>query len=461
MFFKQIYNRPLSQYSYLIACEKTKEALLIDPVRLLDVYEKVAEEEGLTITGVTETHIHADYASGLRDAAAYFDAVPYVSAAGEDDKWAYQNMPDSTIYLKDGDSITVGEQIHLQVLSTPGHTPESLSFVLTDKGARSIVPMGIFTGDFLFVSDIGRPDLLEKTDPEDESSREAAADMFESVQKMGDYRCFMQIWPGHGAGSPCGKAIGKVPITTLGYERRNNRAFKLKDKKEKFIDELLEGQPEPPTYFAQMKKVNQEGLLPPFQLRNIPLAQENGFSGQIFDLRPREDFAKGFIKEAVNIPYNDRFLNFMGWFIDYEEPMAVIANPADIDAIQRYLALIGYDQLACLLPADQIDAYLNASYEWISPQEFLALEEDDLQVLDVRDETEWEEGHVPGAVNRHFGLLADEELDLNPKEPVYVYCQSGVRTGIAASVLSGLGYADIYSIEGGYNLLEKELQEID
>lgn len=454
MFFKQFYNKKLSQYSYLVGCEKTKEALLIDPLRLLEDYEKTAQEEGLKITAVTETHIHADYASGLRDAADYFEATAYISDEG-DDRWQYKNMPESTVYLMEGDILTVGEEVLLQVISTPGHTPESLSFVLTDKGVKSVVPMGIFTGDFLFVADVGRPDFLEKTNPEDSRSQTAAQNMYESVQRMGDYRCFMQIWPGHGAGSPCGKAIGKVPITTLGYERRNNWSFKLKGEEE-FIQELLDGQTEPPTYFSHMKKINQEGL-PAFRIKNIPLAREDGFSGQIFDLRPRDEFATGFIKEAINIPYNDRFLKFMGWFVDYEEPMTVIANPDDIQSIQKDLALIGYDKVAFIVPVNQIDAYLNASYQTIEADDFLDLE-GDLQVLDVRDPKEWEKGHLPGAQNSHFGLLEEAELDFDPKKAVYVHCQSGVRSAIAASVLRARGYENIFNIEGGYAALEKELE---
>lgn len=459
MFFKQFYNKKLSHYSYLIGCENTKEALLIDPLRLLKDYEKTSQEEGLTIIAVTETHIHADYASGLRDAADYFEATAYVSDEG-DDTWKYKNMPDATVYLKDGDMLMVGEQILLKVISTPGHTPESLSFVLTDKGVKSVVPIGIFTGDFLFVSDVGRPDLLKKTSPEDLTSQAAAQDMYESIQKMGDYRCFMQIWPGHGAGSPCGKAIGSVPISTLGYERRNNWALKLKDK-DKFIKELLDGQAEPPTHFAHMKKINQEGLLLPFHVRNIPLAREKDSSEQIFDLRPRQEFATGFIKEAINIPYNEKFLKFMGWFIDYDKPMTLIANPDEMESIQKDLALIGYDKVAFMIPANQVDAYLNASYEEIEAADFLDLLDvkEDLQVLDVRDQTEWERGHLPEALNIHFGLLEKAEVDLDPDKPVYMHCQSGVRSAIAASVLSSRGYKDLYNIEGGYAAIEKELEK--
>lgn len=454
MFFKQFYNKKLSHYSYLIGCEKTSEALLIDPLRLLEDYEKTCQEEGLTITAVTETHIHADYASGLRDAADYFEATAYVSDEG-DDNWKYKNMPDSTVYLKDGDILTVGEEILVQAVATPGHTPESLSFALTDKGIGSVVPMGIFTGDFLFVADIGRPDLLEKTSSQASSNQAAAKDMYDSIQKMGNYRCFMQIWPGHGAGSPCGKAIGKIPLSTLGYERRNNWAFKIKEE-EAFIEELLEGQAEPPTYFAHMKKINQDGL-PPFHKSHVPVADEEGFSGQIFDLRPREEFSKGFLKKAINIPYNDKFLNFMGWLIDYDEPMTVIADPDKIEQIQEDLALIGYDQLAFIVPDNQVDAYLDASYPTVEAADFLDLEED-VQVLDVRDRTEWERGHLEQAENIHFGHLEEADLDLDPDEPVYIHCQSGVRSAIAASVLIGRGYEHIYNIKGGYSALKKELE---
>ncbi|MCC5890649.1 MAG: MBL fold metallo-hydrolase, partial [Alkalibacterium sp.] len=160
MYFKSFFDKPLAQMAYLVGCQQTGEAIIIDPLRELDEYIKAAEDEGLRITHAAETHIHADFASGLRDVHRKLGAKLYVSDLGGDD-WKYQNMPDDTVYLTEGDTIEVGN-VTLDVIFTPGHTPESISFLLTDKGGGSSVPMGIFTGDFLFVGDVGRPDLLEE-----------------------------------------------------------------------------------------------------------------------------------------------------------------------------------------------------------------------------------------------------------------------------------------------------------
>src|SRR5699024_10127877 len=186
-----------------------------------------------------------------------FNATAYVSDEGDED-WKYENMPENTVYLKDGGVINVGN-VELKVIHTPGHTPESISFVLTDRGAGSDEPMGIFTGDFLFVGDIGRADLLEEAADMEGTTEEGAKAMVESLRKMVGDPEFMQVGPGHGAGSACGKSLGAVPLSTLGYELWNNWVFDCDDR-EAFIKELTSDQPEPPSYFAQMKKVNKEGL---------------------------------------------------------------------------------------------------------------------------------------------------------------------------------------------------------
>src|SRR5699024_8863383 len=223
--------------------------------------------------------------------------------------------------------------VELKVIHTPGHTPESISFVLTDLGGGSTEPMGIFTGDFMFVGDIGRPDLLEEAANMKGTTEEGADAMFGSLQKMADYPDFMQVWPGHGAGSACGKSLGAVPLSTLGYERQNNWVFNYDDK-EAFITELTSDQPEPPNYFAQMKKVNKEGL-PEFNVREVEVAGPETLSGQVFDLRSKEIFKQGFMKGSINVPYNGKFLQFAGWYINYNEPMTVIANPEDSQSIQE------------------------------------------------------------------------------------------------------------------------------
>ena len=445
MFFKQFFDKKLAQTSYMVACQKTQEAIIIDPKRVIDEYQEVAEAEGFNITQVAETHIHADFASGLRDASQRFNATAYVSDEG-DENWKYENMPEDTVYLKDGDIINVGN-VELKVIHTPGHTPESISFVLVDRGGGSDEPMGIFTGDFIFVGDIGRPDLLEEAAKMEGTTEEGANAMFDSLKKMNDYPDFMQVWPGHGAGSACGKSLGAVPLSTLGYERKNNWVFAYEDK-DAFIKELTSDQPEPPSYFAQMKKVNKEGL-PEFKVKEVEIGTPDTLPGQLFDLRSKEEFKKGFKKGAINIPYNDKFLQFAGWYIDYGQPMTVIANPEDSRTLQEDLASIGFDNLKLIVPADKADKYFDDSYENVSPED-LVKNYEDKHILDVRSTSEYKEGNVENAHHVHFGHLDEKEVPFSTDDTIYVHCQSGVRSAIAMSVLKARGFDNVVNIEKGY-----------
>lgn len=445
MFFKQFYDQKLAQTSYMVACQQTKEAIIIDPKRVLDEYAEVAEAEGFNITQATETHIHADFASGLRNAARRFNAKLYVSDAGGPD-WEYGDVPENTAFLKEGDVIKVGK-VELEVVHTPGHTPESISFVLTDRGGGSDEPMGIFTGDFLFVGDIGRPDLLEESAKMEGATEEGANAMFESLNKMRAYPEFMQVWPGHGAGSACGKSLGAVPISTLGYELSNNWVFEYEDKKA-FIKELTSDQPEPPSYFAQMKKVNKEGL-PEFKVRDVAVGIPDRLPGQLFDLRSKEEFKKGFKKGAINIPYNRKFPQFAGWFINYDEPMTVIADPAVSQDLQEDLASIGFDDLQLIVPVNQAEKYFDDSYDNIRPEQLIE-NYNDKYILDVRSTAEHKESSLDNAHHLHFGHLDEKEVPFDREDTIYVHCQSGVRSAIAMSTLKARGFDNAVNIEKGY-----------
>ncbi|MFC3419424.1 rhodanese-like domain-containing protein [Salinicoccus hispanicus] len=452
MFFKQFYDQKLSQTSYMIACQKTKEAIIIDPKRVLDEYAQVAESEGFTITLATETHIHADFASGLRDTGRRFNAKIMVSDEG-DENWKYSNMPEGTEYLKDGDKIKIGS-VELEVVHTPGHTPESVSFVLTDRGAGSEEPMGMFTGDFLFVCDIGRPDLLEEAAGMEGATEEGADAMFDSLKKLHAYPGFMQIWPGHGAGSACGKSLGAVPLSTLGYERKNNWVFKYEDK-EAFIQELTSDQPEPPSYFSQMKRINRDGLSE-FKLKEVEVGSPDVISGQIFDLRNKEDFRKGFRKGSINVPYSSKFLQFAGWYIDYDAPMTVIANPGDGKTLQEDLASIGFDNLQLIVPIEDADRYYDDTYENLSP-ELLVQNHENKIILDVRSTSEYKSGHLDNSYHIHFGHLDEKDLPFSKDDTIYVHCQSGVRSAIALSVLKARGYENAVNVEKGYIGIKKAI----
>ena len=256
MFFKRFYDDSLAQASYMIGCQRTGEALVVDPNRDVAQYIDAARNENLRITQVTETHIHADFVSGARELAAQTGAQLLLSAEGGAD-WQYAYAADAGArLLRDGDTFTIGN-ILVEVLHTPGHTPEHLSFLVTD-GPASREPWGILTGDFVFVGDVGRPDLLERAAGHANTMEAAGRALFRSLARFLALPDHVQVWPGHGAGSACGKALGAVASSTVGYEKLSNWALATMTEDE-FVQSVLEGQPEPPLYFAQMKRINKTG----------------------------------------------------------------------------------------------------------------------------------------------------------------------------------------------------------
>ncbi|MCC5896138.1 MAG: MBL fold metallo-hydrolase [Alkalibacterium sp.] len=452
MYFKSFFNKPLAQMAYLVGCQQTGEAIIIDPLRDIEAYVKDAEAEGLKITHAAETHIHADFASGTRDVNRKLGATLYVSNMGGDD-WAYKNMPDDTVYLNDGDTINVGN-IQLKVLFTPGHTPESISFLLTDKGGGASTPMGLFTGDFLFVGDVGRPDLLESAAKTKGTTESGAEDMFQSVKKSEDLPDYLQIWPGHGAGSACGKSLGAVPMTTLGYEKENNWAYQI-DNEDAFKKELTTDQPEPPSYFAEMKKINKEDVPLAGDTRVYPLSLSD-LTDLVIDLRAKEVYQSSHIKGTLNIPMNDKFSSYIGWFVDYEHELTLIGTKEDADEAAHQLQQIGYDKVKGYLPSEDIENPVSSLT--IEADDFLELnKKENLAILDVRNKSEWEEGHLKNAKRVLLGNLLEEDIPYDKEEPLFVHCESGVRSGIALGALEKRGFNRVINIKDGYGALREKM----
>ncbi|MCD8778012.1 persulfide dioxygenase-sulfurtransferase CstB [Mammaliicoccus sciuri] len=444
MFFKQFYDNHLSQASYLVGCQRTGEAIIIDPVRDLTKYMEVADSSGFKITQAAETHIHADFASGIRDVAARLNANIYVSGEG-DDQLSYKNMPEHTNFVKNQDIIQVGN-IKLEVLHTPGHTPESISFLLTDEGGGSSVPMGLFSGDFIFVGDIGRPDLLEKSVQMEGTTEIGAKQMYQSIEGVKDLPDYIQIWPGHGAGSPCGKALGAIPMSTLGYEKINNWAFNVTDES-KFVETLTSNQPAPPHHFAQMKKINQFGMNM-YQPYNVFPSLDNVRIA--FDLRSKEAFHGGHTEGTINIPYNKNFINQIGWYLDYENSIDLIGDKSTVEQATHTLQLIGFDNVAGYrLPKSEILTQSIHSVDMTGKEEY---------ILDVRNEEEWNNGHLDQAVNIPHGKLLNENIPFNKEDKIYVHCQSGVRSSIAVGILENKGFENVVNIREGYQDLPESLK---
>jgi hydroxyacylglutathione hydrolase len=467
MLLKYYFYPKLAHASYLIGCQETKEAIVIDPSRDLEPYLKTAEEEGMAIIAGAETHIHADYASGMRELSARTGAKLYLSGTGGAD-WQYtfagtNSHPHQTV--SDGDTFHVGN-IRFQVFAVPGHTPEHIAFQLTDcKSADE--PMGVFTGDFIFVGDVGRTDLLEKAAGMAGTMEMGARQMLQSLAGFRALPDYLQIWPGHGAGSACGKALGAVPTTTLGYEKRFNWAFRT-DEESAFVHELLSGQPEPPKYFAVMKRVNKEGppilggMPEPDQLpaeQITPLLQ----SGAMFvDVRPREAFAAAHVPGTINIPLNNDFPNWAGWLIPYDKPYYLIADPSQIEEAVHDLIYIALDGLAGWFDFSKLAAHATQSYHAPGITDMAGpIRSGEVTLVDVRAKTEWDEGHIPGAQHLMLGYLPDRWQEIQAGKSIAFQCGSGYRSAIAASLLQAKGL-EVMNLDGGIEAWrEAGLEEIE
>lgn len=452
MFFERIYEKGLAQASYIIGCQATKEAIVIDPKRDIDTYLQIAERENFKITHIAETHIQADFLSGSLELANATGAKIFLSDEGGID-WQYQF---DHIGLRDGDVIKIGNLI-IKVLHTPGHTPEHISFMLTDQPA-SPEPAMIFTGDFVFVGDVGRPDLLEKAAGIEGTMIEGAKQMYRSLKKFRSLPDHIQVWPAHGAGSACGKALGAVPSSTVGYEKLSNWALKISDE-ETFIQALLEGQPEPPKYFAMMKKLNKIGpkilgsLQHPAKLSVTEFNSALKKGNQIVDTRDKLSFASGHILGSINIQDNNSFSTWAGWMLDYEKPIILITPEHRVDILNRALIRIGLDNLrGYISELDKMET-IGLNMEILNQISVDELNEDfsTYRIIDVRSFTEFNLVHIPTALNIHAGYLEKNLNNIFPDEKLVVYCTSGDRSAIAASYLLRNGYKNVFNLSGGIN----------
>lgn len=462
MLLRYFYDEKLAQASYLVGCVATGEAMMVDPARNILPYLRAAEKEGLRITHVTETHIHADFVSGSRELAAVTGATIYLSDMGDANwKYAFADEP-NVILVREGDSWMVGN-IKVEVLHTPGHTPEHISFMITDT-AGADKPMGVFTGDFLFVGDVGRPDLLEEAAGYKGTKEIGARQQFHTVQRFKALPDYLQIWPGHGAGSACGKALGAIPSTTLGYEKLFNPAFQFEDE-DAFVAWLLEGQPEPPKYFAQMKKINKLG--PPlttslptpvnYDRATLDAIIEDG--GQVFDLRNRGQFAAAHVPGTVNVPAdNNSFVTYMGWLVDYERPVYILLPSVDSERqILTDLRSIGVDYVPGYFTPDVL-AHRTQALPVITARELAKrLPQNNLLILDVRNKAEYAERHIVGARHIPLGYLPDQLETLPRDRTIVTHCATGYRSQIAASLLEAAGFENVIALNEGTECWSKFL----
>ncbi|MEZ7499396.1 MBL fold metallo-hydrolase [Flavobacterium sp. Arc3] len=454
MYFKHIYDKSLSQGSYFIGCQKSGVAAVIDAKRDVDTYIEIAKENNMQITHVLETHIHADFLAGSRELAKVTGAELFLSAEGGED-WQYE-FPHNG--LKQGDILKLGN-LTLEVIHTPGHTPESISFLLTDIPATT-KPVMLFTGDFVFVGDVGRPDLLEKAANIVGTANAGALQMYKSIQLFSELGDYIQVWPGHGAGSACGKALGSVPSTTVGYEKIRNWALQYANDRDGFVKYLLEDQPEPPKYFAMMKKLNKvdRPLLTEVPTQKLLAASalktaiEKGV--KVIDARNKLAFAAGFIPQTLNIQGNNSFATWAGWFVDYDEKfILVVENESQVDDLTRKLMRIGLDNVMGYVVGTKSWTDYGGKLETAKNIDLHKFKEvmDDSVIIDVRGASEFNTAHIKEAQNVFVGTIYDH-LNLIPKDKqVVIHCQGGDRSAIAYSILAKEGYTKIANYSAGMN----------
>ena len=450
LFFERIYDETLSQTSYIIGDTETKEAIVIDPKRDIDTYLEIVKLNNFKITYITETHIHADFLSGSRELAAVTKAPLYLSDEGGK-HWQY----DFPHYgLKAGDQIKIGK-ITVDVMHTPGHTPESLTFLIKD-GTKN--PVKAITGDFIFVGDVGRPDLLEKTAGQIGSQEVGAKQLYHSIETFLKLPDNTEIWPGHGAGSFCGKSLSHIPQSTLKQEKLTNPALQFSGNEKGFVEYILKNQPVPPKYFAMMKHLNkaERPLLvevpkvPRLTPKEMDNAIQNGLI--VIDTRPKAVSEKGFIPGSLLIENMKTFATFAGSVVNYQNQIILVAEENQIEDITRKLMRIGMDNLYGYItnPAEQnrvlqtiktIDTATFKSY----------LENKNIQKIDVRTEGEYKNGHIKGVKNIALNTLENNLDKFNKKEPVIIHCQSGTRAAIAYSILIKNGFENILNYSGGIN----------
>lgn len=452
MIIKYFYDEKLAQASYLVGCGTS--AMVIDPTRDITPYIQVAQSEGLDIKIVAETHIHADFVSGIRELAFATGADMYLSDMGTED-WKYQ-FPDKSIkLLKEGDSFKMGNVV-VDVIHTPGHTPEHIVFLITDSVITD-EPVGIFSGDFIFAGTVGRPDLLETAVGIADTAETGARQQFQNIQRFKEMPDYLHIWPGHGAGSACGKSLGAVPSTTLGYEKIVNPAFQI-ESEDAFVDWILDDQPETPRYFAQMKKVNKLGpelLLKIGQAQHI-LQHPDGIVPKdtlFIDTRSPELYASKHLTGTVNIPITSTgFATYVGWYVDYGQPLFFIAYQADVQEVLYTLYSIGVDHIAGYFTPDVLK-HESDTIPQISPQDAY---DKGYHILDVRSTSEWNDGHIPNAQHIPMGYVLDERDSIPDNEPVVVQCGGGTRSQVVISLLNNVGFQNLINLSGGIDAWKRD-----
>jgi hydroxyacylglutathione hydrolase len=455
MIVDRIYTPGLAQVAYLVADEAAGVTAVIDPRRDIETYLEWAAVRDLRIVAILETHVHADFVSGARELAAATGATIFTSRRGE------QEFPHHR--LDDGDEVAVGH-LRLRAFWTPGHTPEHLGYLLIDPDAGPD-PIALFSGDVLFAGEIGRPDLLGPG-----QTQRLVEQLYDTVvNRLSQLPDDVIVYPGHTAGSPCGKQIGDAPQTTIGQEKRFNYAFQARSKDE-FVRTVMEGMPRPPAYYPVMKRVNKTGpaLLPELQ-DGVALSPDEvealrAKGALVIDARSPDAFGAGHVPGAISVGLGSSFAIWAGWLTPYDRDLVLILDDDERYAEARTeLRRIGVDRVAGYLE-DGISGWQASGRDAVTlPQmtvrdlaSHLADPEYRLMVLDVRDAVEWTGVHIPGAVNCPVGEIAQgAEAPVLSAGHVAVICGTGYRSSVAASLLQARGIPNVVNVSGGMGAWEE------
>jgi len=437
----------LAQYSYIISSQG--QGIVVDPSRDTDRYLHFLEERGLTLSSIVETHIHADFASGARALAEATGAELALSGYDQGEHYRY-GMPHRS--LRTGDTLKVGA-VRFEVLHTPGHTPEHLSFIAYDTQRSETEPLAIFSGDFLFVGSVGRPDLLGE-----EAKRGLAHELYQSLHlRLEALPDSVQVYPGHGAGSLCGAGMSERAESTLGYERRTNHLFSLSEAA--FVAEILGSVPPMPAYYPRMKELNARGAeafdaipgtvaLSPSEVEALTAEQDV----TVLDLRRPEAFGGAHIRGAINIGAGQNLSLWAGWLLGSKSRIVLVNDQGDDEDSRRGLVHVGLDNIVGFLKAG-MPAWINAGLPFertiqVSTEEVRDRSKDKL-VLDVRSEAEWKAGHIEGATHIMLGDMPQRVQSLPKDRTIITVCGSGYRSSIAASGLAKNGFSSVESMDGG------------
>ncbi len=444
MFLKRYFVEGLAHASYLFGTEG--EAAVVDPKRDVEDYLADAEREGLRIVAILNSHPHADFASGFRELAQRTGAKIYASHLAPA---KYEHTA-----AKDGDRIRIGA-LEVELLETPGHSPDSLSFLVREGGR----PETIFTGDLLFVNDVGRPDLRDADEDPSALAGKLYDSLFHKILALPDD---VKIYPAHGAGSLCGRAISPAPFSLIGQERRFNWALQIKDRAE-FVRQMIANLPDRPAYFSYEVGVNLSGAkplsdLPPLRaLTEDELTKATAAGATVIDTRPAPFFGAGHFPGSLNIGLGSAlFSTWVGFIVPGGTPIALVVGSADNAAKARLeLARIGFDNVLGYIEADSLTRIQQLSQLSVCDLKSGLQSGDAPIVLDVRTSGEWEKKHIEGA--RHIPLpsLPARLAEVPKDQPVALLCGSGYRSSVAASLLQARGFHQLQNVMGGMGAYEE------